>query len=144
VIVAYLSRVVCYPREVGRDHSPLIEKGKNMCEEYQGWSNRETWCANLWIENEQGLSEIVADYARQEIEDRGEDANAYELGEVIRDFIENQVLTYSEVRGDEQVFTMLTDIGSLYRVKWDEMAKYYIEVVRENTAMAELMGGEVV
>jgi hypothetical protein len=113
---------------------------------FQGWTNRETWCANLWIENEQGLSEIVADYARQELEghDEGEEINPYHLGEVIRDFIENQVLTYSEVKGSEQVFTMLTDIGSLYRVKWEEMAKYYLDVVRENTALAELMGGEVI
>jgi len=113
-----------------------------MCDNFQGWTNRETWAASLWIENEQGLSQIVGDYALQEIKEEGENANAYNLGEVIRDFIENQVLTYSEVRGDEQVYNMLTDIGSLYRVNWRELAVYYIDVMRENTALAELMGAD--
>jgi hypothetical protein len=105
-----------------------------MCDNFQGWTNRETWAANIWIENEQGLMEVVAGYTRQELEghDEGEEINSYHLGEAIRDYIENEVLSYSEVKGSEQVFTMLTDIGSLYRVNWREIAEYYLEGAKES------------
>lgn len=30
-------------------------------ETYQGWTNRETWCVALWLNNEQGLQEGARD-----------------------------------------------------------------------------------
>jgi hypothetical protein len=113
-------------------------------QEYQGWTNRETWATNLWIENTQGLSQIVADYAKQEIEghDEGEEINSYYLGEVIRNFIEDEILAFHNVKASEEAFNMLTDIGSLYRVNWRELADYYLSVMRENLAFVELMSAE--
>jgi len=111
---------------------------------YQGWSNRETWATNLWIENDEALSEIVADYARQEIEghDKEEEINPYHLGEALKSWIEDNLLTLENIKGNRDLWLMLTDIGSLYRVNWRELAGYYIDIVKENTALADLMGGE--
>lgn len=33
---------------------------------YNGWTNYETWCVNLWIDNDQGLAESVRDLAINE------------------------------------------------------------------------------
>ena len=32
-----------------------------MCEEYNGWTNRETWAVALWLDNDQGLHEMATD-----------------------------------------------------------------------------------
>ena len=32
--------------------------------EYNGWKNYETWCVNLWINNDQGLYEYLCDEAK--------------------------------------------------------------------------------
>lgn len=37
-------------------------------DEYQGWTNRETWAAALWINNDQGLQEEAMELAAR---DRG-------------------------------------------------------------------------
>ena len=33
--------------------------------EYNGWSNYETWCVNLWLTNEQGTCDDLSDIIRQ-------------------------------------------------------------------------------
>jgi hypothetical protein len=101
-------------------------------QEYNGWFNYETWSANLWITNDQGLYEIATDYAKQEIEghDQGEVINPYHLGETLRDWIENDLLTLENISGNQDLFNMLTDIGSLGRVNWREIADNFINELR--------------
>lgn len=121
---------------------------------FQGWSNRETWCANLWIENDQALSEIVADYALTALDEHKNDDPSdeeagysfalYCLEETLKSWIEEDLLTLENIKGNRDLWMMLTDIGSLYRVNYQELAGYYLDIVRENTALADLMGGEVV
>ena len=96
-----------------------------MEEEYNGWSNRETWAVNLWLDNDQGLYEIARDYAKQEIDghDKGEEINPYYLGESLRNYIEEDLLTFENVSQNKNLWIMLTDIGSLYRVNWREIAE---------------------
>lgn len=106
-------------------------------EEYQGWNNRETWATALWIDNDQALYEIARDYARQEIEghDKGEEINAYYLGETLKNWIEDDLLTLENIAGNRDLWLMLTDIGSLYRVNWREIAQVYLdELVKEVSA----------
>lgn len=106
-------------------------------EEYQGWSNRETWATALWIDNDQSLYEIARDYAEQEIEghDKEEEINAYYLGETLKNWIEEDLLTLENIAGNRDLWLMLTDIGSLYRVNWREIAQGYLdELVKEMSA----------
>lgn len=145
VSFAYLSTVVCYRREVGRDQPIhlhyLIEKGKAMEEQgYNGWSNRETWATMLHIDNDQGLFEIAMDYARTAIEEHPkdeEDAGAdysdalYCLEDTLKYWIEEDLLTRENIAGNEGLWLMLSDIGSLYRINYREIADSLISNVME-------------
>jgi hypothetical protein len=102
-------------------------------QEYQGWTNRETWATMLHIDNDQVLLETALDYARQEVEghDKGEEINPYYLGETIKSWIEDDLLTLENIAGNQGLWLMLTDIGSLYRVNWREIAENLLSYVKE-------------
>ena len=112
----------------------LIEKGMTMEEQgYNGWTNRETWATALHIDNDQALLEIALDYARQEIEghDEGEEINNYYLSETLEIWIVDHLFTIKNVTDNYPLWLMLTDIGSLYRVNWRELADHYLNQARE-------------
>lgn len=102
-----------------------------MCEEYNGWTNRETWAVNLWIDNERGLYDLVQDYAKTSLEEHQESGASNCLAESIENL-------FDEIFEDVENMTnaglnMLKDIGSLYRVNWKEIAGNIItELEREN------------
>ena len=102
-----------------------------MCEEYNGWTNRETWATNLHIENDESLNNYAREYAIEEIKghDQGEEINAYHLGQTIKNWIEEDLLTLENIAGNNGLYLMLTDIGSLYRVNWREIAQAYLDQI---------------
>ena len=71
-----------------------------MSDTYQGWTNRETWAAHLWLTNSQFMYRSV----------RGMNA------ERLRDFCEG--LSFARDEAD-----FVREIGSLWRVNWDEISK---------------------
>jgi hypothetical protein len=103
-----------------------------MCEEYNGWTNRETWATALHINNDQYLYETAQDYTKQEIEghDSEEEINPYYLGETLRSWIEDDLLSLENIAGNQGLFSMLTDIGSLYRVEWREIAENFLSEMK--------------
>jgi hypothetical protein len=104
----------------------IEEKGQIMCEEYSGWSNRETWATNLWLGNDYGMTKDLEIYF-QELHDDGE-ATTADIMRVFTDYLEiyvNNLLDFHNL--SETTYSMLTDIGSLYRVNWREIAQTYAE-----------------
>lgn len=104
-------------------------------QDYNGWRNRETWATMLHIDNDQVLLETAMDYAKQEIDQaEGDDSSIaiYELAQVIQNWIEEDLLTRENIAGNEGLWLMLSDIGSLYRVNWKEIAESLIGYVLEN------------
>jgi thiamine kinase-like enzyme len=97
-----------------------------MCEQYNGWNNRETWAAKLHLDNDQYLNEIAWEYARA-------NTSAYELGETLKNWVEEDLLTFENITVDnsdgQYLWLMLTDIGSLYRVDWREIAQSYLDEI---------------
>jgi hypothetical protein len=106
-----------------------------MCEEYNGWSNRETWAAKLHLDNDQALNDYAWEYARQWEEAR-EEKSVYELGETLKNWVEEDLLTLENIAGNRDLWLMLTDIGSLYRVNWQEIAQTYAEELAQEEANA--------
>lgn len=116
--------------------TPMAKTIYNAMESFNGWSNRETWAAALWIDNDQWLLETALDYAKQEIDghDEGEEINPYYLGEALKYWLQDDLLTLENIAGNQSLFNMLTDIGSLYRVDWRELGQHYLEQLREAVA----------
>jgi hypothetical protein len=91
-----------------------------MCEEYNGWTNRETWATALHINNDEGLYKTVQDWAVSNLEEQESEAVTV-LAESIEDFVTE--LLDSDWDG---VKSMRYDIGSLWRVNWREIANSFI------------------
>lgn len=87
-------------------------------QEYNGWSNRETWATALHIDNDEGLLAPILEVAQLH-------TNLTDLAGEIESFI-SEVLDWDNVSTNRNAFIMLTDIGSLYRVNWREIAESYL------------------
>jgi hypothetical protein len=37
---------------------------KNTSESYNGWSNYDTWCFKLWLDNEQNTQEMILNFVK--------------------------------------------------------------------------------
>ena len=104
-------------------------KDKTMNEqEYNGWSNRETWATNLWLTNDYGMTKDLEIYF-QELHNEGEPTTP----EIVRDFADyiesylNELLEFENL--NQTTYSMLTDIGSVYRVNWREIAEGFSNYV---------------
>ena len=111
---ACLSPMGAYTIGGGEELASNEERKEKVTEEYNGWTNRETWATALHIDNDRGLY----DWAR-ECAIAHDSETQFE--EELREFI-GQVLDYENVQQNFSAYIMLTDIGSLYRVNWGEVA----------------------
>jgi hypothetical protein len=96
-----------------------------MCEEYNGWTNRETWAVALHINNDEGLYYHALDMAS------GYDGDRDGLAEAIEEWV-TELLDMEEVLSAppaqrKALISMSSDIGSLYRVDWLEVADSFID-----------------
>jgi len=108
-----------------------------MCDSFNGWTNRETWASALHIDNDQYLQETARDYTEEAIKlatnvaGEGEEIEKrvciYTLSVKLREWVEDDLLTLENVSNNQGLFNMLTDIGSVYRVNWQEIAQGCIE-----------------
>lgn len=103
-------------------------------ETYNGWVNRETWAVNLWLTNDQGLYETCQDMAREAIKDskRGYPRRdpRFILADALRDFVDELKETENPSR---ELRSMFDDIGSAWRVKWEEVADAFLEGETDDT-----------
>jgi len=77
-------------------------------ETYNGWSNRETWAANLWMTNDPSSYEFFANLPK--------DADLREEFEIY----------YGLDDRNNPVYDVLLDVGSLWRVNWHEIASNFL------------------
>jgi hypothetical protein len=126
---------------------------------YNGWTNRETWAMALWIGNEQSWSEDIDNIATEVIKPYFEapewlngnsrytwtfqDFGVYQsrmanlvLAHRIEEYMCEMFDIESELMTPENIINLLRDIGSLYRVNYDEIAGHYIEAALENQALS--------
>lgn len=124
-----------------------------MTDTYEGWANRETWCANLWLSNEEGTYNLVRSMAREEIQQARYDDDGYiargvfTVEEIARGQLADRIeawfeecasWVYDAAKSDgtapEGITTMIEDIGSLYRVDWHEIAGHWVEDMAQELA----------
>jgi hypothetical protein len=106
-----------------------------MTDNYNGWSNRETWATKLHLDNDEALNDYAWEFARQWEEAR-EERSTYDLGQDLKNWVEDDLLTLENIAGNHGLWLMLTDIGSLYRVNWLEIAQTYADELAQEAANA--------
>lgn len=94
----------------------------------------------LHIDNDQGLLETATDYAqatslKYEVRESDDKSRALTfLADSLQSWIEEDLLTYENVSGNHYLWLMLTDIGSLYRVNWREIAEVILSYANERVS----------
>ena len=108
-------------------------------EGYNGWKNYPTWCVNLWLANEQYLSEIALEIAQHE-EQTASTCEQVREGiwtlEQARRFNTADALKYFVHERSEDVFEDAGMAADLYgwaldHVDWHEIADAWLESARE-------------
>jgi hypothetical protein len=101
-----------------------------MTQDYNGWTNRETWATALHINNDQGLYETMKEYTEHALTECDSEPVMC-LEETLENWIIEDLLTLENLAGNEGLFSMLTDIGSLYRVNWREIAESFLSDMKQ-------------
>lgn len=96
-----------------------------MEEEYLGWTNKETWALNLWIE------ECVQELLR-ELSNEGERLNTITLANSIRDFVEDWLFDLiDQIQEDNGIVCDLVN-RALGHIDWYQLAQHALEVYDED------------
>ncbi len=110
-----------------------------MCNKsYNGYTNYETWCVNLWIDNEEGSYNHVYAMA-SDVFESSEDSYNYSINftkeENALNELEDQIKDYiKETNPLADNASLFSDLlgSALDNVNWREIAENWIEAVKEN------------
>jgi hypothetical protein len=110
-----------------------------MSDQYNGWTNRETWAANLWLTNSQAsnewIAQLIADYrvdapnrdpVREGIWTQAECVR-FDLADTLASHFDECWECVRNGDWNDEMLSMLQDVGSLWRVDWQEIAKNLTE-----------------
>lgn len=87
---------------------------------YEGWTNKETWAVNVAITTNRGLYEYILDEEKR-LREKGKDV--VDLEDFIKGIFSDMQDRVIVSDCTEQEIRIITDIGSLHRVNWREIAK---------------------
>jgi hypothetical protein len=95
-------------------------------ERYNGWTNYETWCLNIWIDNDQYLAERKAELIR-EVSIHYDDKQVYELSLLLESMVE-------ELKEDVLEVGLMSDLlgGAIGKINFYELAEHYWEDFNED------------
>ena len=85
-------------------------------ETYNGWKNYETWCVNLWIDNDDGLNLYLAEIIQDE------SASLYDKSESLKEIVND----INPLLDGASMFTDLLN-GALSMVDWREIIENHVD-----------------
>lgn len=83
-------------------------------EKHNGWTNRETWAATTWMENDETSVKFFADLATNC------NGDTQRLAKEIEDSFQQYWIEAES--WNSNVKLMMQDVGSMWRVNWHEIA----------------------
>lgn len=127
--------------DLGKDFDPKrVDESQGgdtvapMKEDYQGWSNYETWSVVLILVNNQGDHEYMREIASEAMESSGGDRDTAlsELADRIKDIIEEG----NPLQDADESKTLYSQLlqGAIDSVNWREVAEHFLSGVEENQA----------
>jgi hypothetical protein len=98
-----------------------------MSEEYRynGWTNYETWCVDLWLSNEETEYNYWCEQAASVKKEYEEDAQEYRLADLLKDNLEERA---EEAIPEASVFSDLLR-AAISEVNFEEIAKCMLDNV---------------
>jgi hypothetical protein len=102
-----------------------------VADNYNGWTNYETWVVALWMDNEQGSHDFFREQAREYYDDSTgkpytprEEVACRRFAEYLKEHYDENLPEMPGVYGD-----LLG--GALSEVNWREIARHYIDYIIE-------------
>ena len=126
-----------------------------MSDDYNGWKNKETWCVGLYLDNDRGTYEETQRATARGLVRAADFANEFpevslhvyrhvsiEIEDMVREW-RDEVTDggdgYANASVPAGLLSMFLEIGSLWRVDWDEIATgkldtFPVELLQPKTA----------
>lgn len=107
-----------------------------MSDEYNGWSNRETWAIQLHLTNNEGDYRAMCEKARELVDEQVERPKA-EMADYIKEWTE-EVFESVVSTGDLDITPsvearmFVSDVGSWWRADFYEIAEHWIDEALES------------
>lgn len=101
---------------------------------YNGWTNYETWCVALWMDNERAQYEYYQELAKDTWD--AAEATPYSTREqnakyTLADVLKDQIEDTAPAENDGTVFADLLN-AALSEVNWHEIADHYLADLKES------------
>lgn len=94
--------------------------------DYNGWTNYETWCVNMWLSNDQGTYHDVLGQAGELI---GDESDSYGFVEWLKDYVRELPEAADVLEWASFVSDLLG--AALSEVNWYEIAEHWFADARE-------------
>tara|TARA_R100001463_G_scaffold2715_2_gene11169 strand:- start:6408 stop:6773 length:366 start_codon:yes stop_codon:yes gene_type:complete len=103
--------------------------------DYNGWDNRETWAVMLHLDNHRGLYHEYHELFKDCCEKYKPKQLVWKFSDHLREWVEDMCSPrYWRIELDGQMpewaESMMTDIGSMWRVNWDEIARSITDSIK--------------
>lgn len=92
-------------------------------EEYEGWTNRETWLLNLWINNDETWYNDAWEKAAEIIGSKPDAEQVHHMATWLEEWIEKEVALPASISG------FVTDLLGTWRINYREVAFAILEGV---------------